>query len=411
MEYITRRFLFLGGIFVKFIHAADLHLGSPFKGLRNSLIPDDLWKQIYHSTFAAFTKLVDDSIALQVPFILLSGDIFDGHVINPQTNDFFHQQMIRLQSHHIEVFMLYGNHDYHSVTSIHQDWPANVHVFPNQITTKFLEVSGQKVAITGFSYNQRWIQQDVVLDYPSRLAEADIQIGMLHGAVKQGHNDNYAPFTLDELISKNYDYWALGHIHKQQQLNQQPPIYYAGNTQGRHKNESGTKGYLLVDTNDNRKAKLVPTSVINWQNVNYSLSWTTIENVKITLLDFIQQQKYTKMQLINLTLKLNTPIDDEQVTTLLSRLQSDLIRQYRTLNVWIYQININVVNNDFIPQFDQSIWQEAQTKIFTPNHINHTIKSLAKYDFLARHFDHNTDQLIKDAKTKLLLGKEDVDEN
>lgn len=410
MEYIIRRFLYLGGIFVKFIHAADLHLSSPFKGLRDNMIPDELWKQIYHSTFDAFTQLVDDAIAMQVPFILLAGDTFDGHVRNPQTDNFFYQQMVRLQHHHIEVFMLYGNHDY-NIVGTQQDWPANVHVFPNKITTQFLDVAGQKVAITGFSYDQRWIQQAMILDYPMRLSDVDIQIGMLHGAVKQGQNDNYSPFTVNELIDKHYDYWALGHIHKQRQLNQQPPIYYAGNTQGRHKNESGPKGYLLVNTDDNWKTKLIPTSVINWQNINYSLSWTGIENTKNELLAFIQQQKYTKMQLINLILKLDTPIDDEQITTLSNRLQSDLIRQYRSLNAWVYQINVTIANDNFISEIDQSIWQEAQIKIFNPNHINHTIKSLSKYDFLAQHFNHNTDQLIKNAQTKLLLGKEDIDEN
>ena len=45
-----------------------------------------------------------------------------------------------------------------------------------------------------------------------------------------GASDHYAHFVAD-LLAKRYDYWALGHIHYRQFLEQ--PILYAGNTQGR----------------------------------------------------------------------------------------------------------------------------------------------------------------------------------
>src|SRR5699024_2062609 len=50
---------------------------------------------------------------------------------------------------------------------------------------------------------------------------------------------------------KDYDYWALGHIHKRQELHESPPVIYPGNIQGRHRNELGTKGCYLVELQRN----------------------------------------------------------------------------------------------------------------------------------------------------------------
>ncbi len=59
-------------------------------------------------------------------------------------------------------------------------------------------------------------------------------------------NERYTEFILEDLNSKLYHYWALGHIHERQQLSDMPVINYSGNIQGRHFNEQGEKGRLLI---------------------------------------------------------------------------------------------------------------------------------------------------------------------
>ena len=49
-------------------------------------------------------------------------------------------------------------------------------------------------------------------------------------------------FTVKDLYEKQFDYWALGHIHKRTILSEDPPIIYPGNIQGRNKKEIGVKG-------------------------------------------------------------------------------------------------------------------------------------------------------------------------
>ena len=100
-------FLVKGVVKLKFIHAADLHLESPFKGLKNDETPNGLWKQIYDSTFKSFERIVNDAIEYDVDFVLLAGDLFDRDNQTPKTYDFFQSQMQKLNENNIDEYMIY----------------------------------------------------------------------------------------------------------------------------------------------------------------------------------------------------------------------------------------------------------------------------------------------------------------
>ena len=73
------------------------------------------------------------------------------------------------------------------------------------------------------------------------------KIGLLHANVGNlAPKAPYAPCQLSDLISRNIDYWALGHIHERRVLHKDPYVVYAGNIQGLHINESGERGCYLV---------------------------------------------------------------------------------------------------------------------------------------------------------------------
>lgn len=61
---------------VKFIHAADLHLDSPFKGMEMN-VPQSVWERMKQSTFESFERIVDKAIQERVDFVLLAGDLYD----------------------------------------------------------------------------------------------------------------------------------------------------------------------------------------------------------------------------------------------------------------------------------------------------------------------------------------------
>lgn len=391
---------------MKFIHTADLHLASPFQGLTN--MPDQLWKQIYNSTFAAFEKIVDAAISNQVDFVLIVGDIYDGERKSIAAVNFFQEQMDRLAQRRIPVFLCYGNHDYQSNPDKAPNLPANVHVLGNQISTDRLSLAdGTTVAITGFSYGKRWIDHDMAAGYPPK-GTVNWQIGMLHGALHQaGDNNHYAPFTLDELKSKHYDYWALGHIHKHQVLASDPAIVYSGNPQGRHKNEAGDHGYYLVESEGQR---LVPhfqkLSEISWQSVPVDLSDCADEKeIYRTIVENVADDHYLQLIEVRVTAVGAKWLPLIQNGSLLNYLQ-DQVSQQQTITWWPYQVNL--VNTGVLPRLtslDQAYWQQAEKEVFTQENLQRVTEPLTKRAVLLSLINANQDPAEYLELARQLLGE------
>lgn len=254
---------------IRFLHIADLHLDSPFKGI--SAIPQNRWKDIRESTFQAFTNIIDFAIESKPDFILIVGDIYDGENRSLRAQHLFQKGMEALRTEGIPVFICYGNHDHLSGNWVRFQLPENVQVFGENVETKTLEVNGEKIHISGFSYKERHIREAMHVYYPVADGQ-DFHIGMLHGSVEgNDEHDVYAPFRKNDLLSKQYDYWALGHIHKRQMLHDEPPIVYPGNTQSRHRNEKGLKGFYEVSlTKGHANLQFIPSSAFIYDEMEVS---------------------------------------------------------------------------------------------------------------------------------------------
>lgn len=251
---------------ITFIHSADLHLGRVFTGLRH--LPGNIYEHVVESGFRALEKLIDAAIEHDVDFVLFVGDVFDSNDVSLRTILRFRQQLERLKQHEIHVFISYGNHDPFTERR-YVDWPENVTVFTDEeVTSKsFTTKTGQKVNIYGFSYMTKEIFTDKSEEY-IKVGDAEFHIATLHGNVDgQTDHDSYAPFSVTNLKEKDFDYWALGHIHKRQILTEEPPIVYPGNIQGMHRKELGEKGCILVTLTDGMKPAItfIPTADVIWR--------------------------------------------------------------------------------------------------------------------------------------------------
>ncbi|WP_277587110.1 metallophosphoesterase family protein [Psychrobacillus antarcticus] len=244
---------------ISFLHVADLHLDSPFKGI--SSIPKSRWKDIRESTFQAFQNMINYAVESKPDFVLIVGDIYDGENRSLRAQYLFQKGMEALHVENIPVLICHGNHDHLSGNWVRFQLPENVHIFGDKVETKTLLISEEKVNITGFSYKERHILEPMHSHYPIA-KHNDIHIGMLHGSL-EGNNEHdvYAPFRKNDLLEKGYQYWALGHIHKRQILHSDPPIVYPGNTQSRHRNERGVKGFYEVSlVNNKAELQFVPSA-------------------------------------------------------------------------------------------------------------------------------------------------------
>src|SRR5215469_4243331 len=93
----------------KFIHAADIHLDSPLRGLeRYEGAPVS---QIRQATRRALENLVQLALEEKVSFVLIAGDLYDGDWKDYNTGLFFVSQMARLRDARIPAVLIAGNHD------------------------------------------------------------------------------------------------------------------------------------------------------------------------------------------------------------------------------------------------------------------------------------------------------------
>ncbi|WP_429971021.1 metallophosphoesterase family protein [Fructilactobacillus sp. Tb1] len=386
---------------MKFIHTADLHLDTPFDGIKNDAeTPNSLWQTLKNAPYQSFKKIVDQAIAQQIDFMLIAGDIFDSKNQSVKAISFFIDEMKRLDEAQIPVMLSFGNHDFQPDEGQHFDFPNNVFVFPKQVTTHDLTLNdGTTVAITGFSYTTQAVPTDMVADFPHK-GNSDYQIGMVHGEVGKAGDDNYAPFTISEMKSKGYDYWALGHIHKRGELNAAPMIEYPGDIQGRHKNEAGEKGYLLVEEHDGKLTKqFVATAPIIFAPLTVIVDSTMdIKAVVTKILAVLKEQDFQTLHLLNLELKSDDGSFNAEITQgmlhdiLIHNLQQTIASQYQELDAWIYELKLIYSEKTEFSNLDQSFWNDSQSEVFNKENITNLASKLFVNDFIRDEF--NNDEAI-----------------
>ena len=250
----------------RFLHAADIHLDSPLKGLAG--LEGNAAERIRTATREALDRLVGLAIEEQVAFLIIAGDLYDGDWRDYKTGLFFVSQMGRLHEAGIPVYLLYGNHDAESQITRRLTLPDNVRVFESR-KPQSCQIDDLGVVLHGQSFGKRDVTDNLALAYPDPVKGA-FNIGVLHtGLGGMGGHENYAPCSLNDLVNKGYDYWALGHVHQAQVLNERPHIVFPGNLQGRHARETGAKGASLVTVEGGEVMDLVTlhSDVVRWSLV------------------------------------------------------------------------------------------------------------------------------------------------
>lgn len=264
----------------RMLHAADLHLDSPFRGLSD--VPRQIREVIRHSTFRALERLVELAISEHVDLVVFAGDVYDVEDRSIRAQLKFHQAVERLAEAGIRVFIAHGNHDPLSGKRMPWNPPEGVHIFPpnDPETVEFRNNKGELLAyVHGVSYATADVRDNLAAKFHVRDHRV-ANIGVLHTNIDgvPGHH-NYAPGSRGQLIDSGIDYWALGHIHMRSVLHESPYIVYAGNTQGRSMKETGAKGCYIVDITDNQVSGLTfhATDAVRWMEVDVPVSETRNE--------------------------------------------------------------------------------------------------------------------------------------
>ncbi len=256
---------------MKIVHAADLHLDSPLRGLSN--YEGAPVSEVRSATRVALTALVDLCLEESAALLLIAGDLYDGDFRDYSTALFFTEQMARLRQSNTRVVWIRGNHD--AANRITKHLRTADHVFElshGDPETRLFEDLG--VAIHGQGYATRDTQENLARRYPAALADF-LNIGLLHTALdgREGHAP-YAPCSVADLKATGYQYWALGHVHQREVVSEEPWIVFPGNPQGRHIKETGPKGVTVIHTEGGQITRVEPKvlDTVRWELAEVDVS-------------------------------------------------------------------------------------------------------------------------------------------
>lgn len=264
-----------------FIHAADLHLDSPLRGLGAS----GLAETVRDATLQAFDAVVARAIAVEAAFVVLAGDLYDGpeHGLRAQLR--FQSGLERLSAHGIRTFIAHGNHDPRGGRwRLIRRWPEGVHVFAvdEPETVPVTRADRLLARVHGVSYGRTHEHADLSARFPQGAPDV-FDVAVLHCNVGElPDHGNYAPCSLDGLLRHGMDYWALGHVHRHTVLSRDPAwVVYPGCTQGRGfgRSEVGAKGAVQVDVEGGRVAAVTPFATDQLRFLEVPIDLTGLEDI------------------------------------------------------------------------------------------------------------------------------------
>jgi len=242
---------------------------------------DDATEELANSTYRAWQDIIDLCIREEVDFLLVAGDVYDSTDRNIQAQLQFKDGLKKLEDQDIKAYVVHGNHDPDDGWSRSVKLPKNTTVFPSSEPDVIFhhDADGRPLAaIVGMSFPTAHVMENIALKFPSREEDWPWTIGLLHCTVGNSDvHEKYAPCSSADLRALGYDYWALGHIHKPTAIQEDnPPIIYPGNPQGRDMGETGDRGCQLVsvDSDGSMTRYHVSTAQFRWDSIEMDISDT-----------------------------------------------------------------------------------------------------------------------------------------
>lgn len=395
---------------MKFIHFADAHLDSPFRGL--SFLPSKEFNQIYQAADQSLTRIVDLALAEKVDLVLIAGDTFDSAKPSPRSQLFFAQQIKRLTDAQIQVVMIFGNHDHMR----REDLLVNQSPYfkllgANEAVEKatFKTKDNFNYDVVGFSYLNNHITEDKIPDFPGK--EHNYTFGLMHAQEKEADSRKnvYAPFTVSEVQALNYDYFALGHIHARRNLSEKPWIVYSGNIQGRHINEMGAKGCYLGVIDENTKKTSIEfktTGPILWQGVQVELdiqiSKADLQNEIIASLNNAKQKTYFSLTIAGAQFMTDEEQELVQDTDFWQNISQNL-----PFDSQLVDVRLKISSNLELNENDQQAFEQAKAEIFENDEFDKIVSDWKKKDPIAAQLTEDPAfiKAVKQLTEVKLMGK------
>lgn len=243
---------------MKFIHISDLHLGKkPDKGRKWS-------EKRSEELFESFKSVLTVCDELQIDLLLIAGDLYD----TPPTEKELRKLDVELKRlYKTKTVIIAGSSDYMSEDSAWSkfDFSSNIIVLPaGKATNAYIE--DLNVCVTGFSYAKPEYKERILEKLnPGREGAYNILLG-------HGGDATHMPFSSERLARKNFDYIALGYIHKVKHILKNK-MAFSGSLEPLDYTETGKHGYIYGEVDEEGRTGItwVPCNKRSYVNTTVKL--------------------------------------------------------------------------------------------------------------------------------------------
>lgn len=239
---------------MKFIHMADMHFDAPFTVLN---IKNNLGEKRRLEQREIFKKVINYIKENNIEYLFISGDLYENEYVKESTITYINNLFKEIPN--TKIYISPGNHDPYIINSMYKNfnWNNNVKIFENKLEC----IENENIDIYGYGFNDFYCR-GINLDNIIIKNKEKINIFITHGTIDGGNIENleYNPLNKNKLKEINFDYVALGHIHKLN-YNEEPnqKIVYPGSTISMGFDEQGKHGVILGDiSKDSLKLEFLP---------------------------------------------------------------------------------------------------------------------------------------------------------
>lgn len=249
---------------MKFIHTADLHIGTSFL---SSSFDKSIARERREDLFKAFNKVIKACKKREADILLIAGDLFEDDLVRASDVNRIIDGFKMIPE--VRVFIVAGNHDFMHEKSFYNllTFPDNVTIF-NSDTLEKVEIEELNTCIYGLSFLKKYYNKDI-LEIP-KLDKTKNNILLLHCDLLNS-NANYLPISKTKLEKSGFDYCALGHIHKSVKLSNNS--VYPGSLEPHDFSECGYHGYIFGQIeNKHVSVKLIKNNVKQFEVIDADIS-------------------------------------------------------------------------------------------------------------------------------------------
>lgn len=271
---------------MKILHAADLHLDTPFTGRTETQVA-----YLKKALLQVPGKITELCKTHGCDLLLLSGDLFDGAA----SAESVQALKTALKEVGIPTFITPGNHDFCSPDSPYLTgiWPENVHIFTKPVVES-VALPYLDCRVYGAGYQS--MDCHPLLENFRAEGEEAYHIGILHGDPIQ-KNAPYCPITQAQVAASGLTYLALGHIHKAGSFSAGDTLCgWPGCPMGRGYDETGEKGVYLVTLEDTATLEFIPLDTPRFYDLEAEVLSLPRETVA-SLLPPVQTRDYYRITL------------------------------------------------------------------------------------------------------------------